>query len=130
MAQRHALGVQLADGGSDQIKVEFDWTAIAVLVLAISGEHEVADFRQSAVQLAGSLADVRHLKLAGAAHLPNVRYCRISRNGQSPRLVGRHGFPRRELAVVRVARAGDAQFGCRTTVEPGEHSIQPDSDAR
>lgn len=71
--QRRAFDLQLAaDDAPGRRKVEFDLSAISAPVLAISGEHDLPDFREIAASLPDRLADARHLELRGAAHLPNL----------------------------------------------------------
>ncbi|MFI6996755.1 alpha/beta fold hydrolase [Nocardia sp. NPDC050175] len=71
--QRRAFELQLAAADAPgRRKAEFDLSAITAPVLAISGEHDLPDFRQIAARLPHQLADARHRELAGAAHLPNL----------------------------------------------------------
>ncbi|WP_433663976.1 alpha/beta fold hydrolase [Nocardia sp. CA-128927] len=71
--QRRAFELQLAaPDAPGRIKAAFDLSAITAPVLAISGEHDLPDFRQFAARLPDLLADARHLELADAAHLPNL----------------------------------------------------------
>ncbi|MFE2966431.1 alpha/beta fold hydrolase [Streptomyces sp. NPDC059340] len=71
--QRHAFEVQLAaPEGAGRNKVEIDLSAIKAPCLALSGGHDLADFRQIAAQLPSLLADTRHLELPWAGHLPSL----------------------------------------------------------
>jgi pimeloyl-ACP methyl ester carboxylesterase len=70
---RHALDVQLAAAAEvEPVEVEFDPAAVRAPCLALSGGHDLADFRQIAAQLAGLLADARHVELPWAGHLPSM----------------------------------------------------------
>ncbi|MEX1657830.1 alpha/beta hydrolase [Streptomyces pseudovenezuelae] len=71
--QRHAFEVQLAaPEGAGRKEVEIDLSAIKAPCLALSGGHDVTDFRQIAAQLPGLLADTQHLELPWAGHLPSL----------------------------------------------------------
>ncbi|MFD6160553.1 alpha/beta fold hydrolase [Nocardia sp. NPDC060256] len=71
--QRRAFELQLAAADAQgRNNVAFDLSAISAPVLAISGEHDLPDFRQIAARLPRLLADARHLEPAGAGHLPNL----------------------------------------------------------
>ncbi|MFI9327040.1 alpha/beta fold hydrolase [Kitasatospora sp. NPDC052868] len=71
--QRHAFDVQLAaPEGAGRIAVETDLSAIKAPCLAVSGGHDLADFRQIAARLPDLLADARHLELPWAGHLPGL----------------------------------------------------------
>jgi 3-oxoadipate enol-lactonase len=71
--QRHAFDVQLAAVEEfAQVGVEFDLGAITAPSLLVAGGHDLPDFRQIAVELAGRLADARHLELSWAGHLPSM----------------------------------------------------------
>ncbi|MFE2428967.1 alpha/beta fold hydrolase [Streptomyces sp. NPDC059373] len=71
--QRHAFEVQLAaDKEFAPIRVEVELSAIHVPCLAVSGGHDVADFRRIAAQLPELLADARHVELPWAGHLPGL----------------------------------------------------------
>ncbi|MEV5968832.1 alpha/beta hydrolase [Streptomyces sp. NPDC051921] len=59
-----------------------DLAAIDVPVLALTGAHDVPDFRAVATRLAGLLPDVRHLELDWAGHLPA-----LERPAETTRLV-------------------------------------------
>ncbi|WP_418958693.1 alpha/beta fold hydrolase [Streptomyces tritici] len=74
LMQRRAFDVQLpvpdelgpVDAGVDAAGL----ARIAVPVLAVSGAHDVTDFREIAARLAGALPAARHLELDWAGHLP------------------------------------------------------------
>lgn len=71
--QRHAFEVQLAaPEGAGRNEVEIGLSAIKAPALAVSGGHDLADFRQIAAQLPDLLADAQHLELPWAAHLPSL----------------------------------------------------------
>ncbi|WP_055530566.1 alpha/beta fold hydrolase [Streptomyces graminilatus] len=71
--QRHAFEVQLAaPEGAGRNKVESDLSAIEAPCLAISGGHDLADFREIAARLPGLLDGARHLELPWAGHLPSM----------------------------------------------------------
>ncbi|MEZ0069319.1 3-oxoadipate enol-lactonase [Streptacidiphilus sp. MAP12-20] len=71
--QRHAFEVQLAaPEGAGRNEVEIDLSAIKAPCLALSGGHDLADFRQIAAQLPSLLADTRHIELPWAGHLPSL----------------------------------------------------------
>jgi pimeloyl-ACP methyl ester carboxylesterase len=71
--QRHAFEVQLAaPEGAGRNEVEVDLSAIKAPCLALSGGHDLADFRQIAARLPAQLADTRHLELPWAGHLPSL----------------------------------------------------------
>ncbi|MFI8827498.1 alpha/beta fold hydrolase [Streptomyces sp. NPDC053431] len=72
--QARAFELQLAapeEFAPGQVDVtDADLAAIEVPVLAVTGAHDVPDFRAIATRLAGLLPDVRHLELDWAGHLP------------------------------------------------------------
>jgi pimeloyl-ACP methyl ester carboxylesterase len=71
--QRHAFDVQpAAVEDFPQLATEVDLSAITAPCLAVSGGHDLPDFRQIAVGLPARLADARHEELAWAGHLPNM----------------------------------------------------------
>jgi len=74
LMQRHAFDVQLA--ATEEFPApdldEIDLGKIAVPCLAVSGAHDLADFRQIAARLPELLPDARHLELPWAGHLPNL----------------------------------------------------------
>ncbi|PNE39464.1 MULTISPECIES: alpha/beta fold hydrolase [Streptomyces] len=72
--QRHAFEVQLAapEGAGRRHETEIDLSAIKAPCLAVSGAHDLADFRQIAAQLPGLLTNAWHLELPWAAHLPSL----------------------------------------------------------
>jgi len=71
--QRHAFDVQLAATAEyPQLRVETDPSAISAPTLIVSGAHDVSDFRQIARDLAGTLADARHVELDRSGHLPSL----------------------------------------------------------
>jgi pimeloyl-ACP methyl ester carboxylesterase len=71
--QRRAYEVQLAAADEfEPIGAEFDLAAIQAPCLALSGRHDLADFRQIAAHLPDLLADVHHVELPWAGHLPSL----------------------------------------------------------
>ena len=71
--QQRAYEVQLAAPEEFGRRVaEFDLTAIKAPCLAVSGRHDLADFREIAAGLPDLLADARHVELPWAAHLPSL----------------------------------------------------------
>lgn len=71
--QRHAFEVQLAATEEfAPIRAEIDLSAVTAPTLLISGDHDLADFRDIAAVLSGRLADARHIELAWAGHLPSL----------------------------------------------------------
>jgi pimeloyl-ACP methyl ester carboxylesterase len=71
--QRNAFEVQLAAVEEfAPIRRETDLAAITAPSLVISGAHDLADFRQIAVQLTEQLAGARHIELDWAGHLPSL----------------------------------------------------------
>lgn len=71
--QRRAFEIQLAaPEGAGRNEVEVDLSAIKAPCLALSGAHDLADFRQIAARLPGLLADARHLELPWAGHFPSL----------------------------------------------------------
>lgn len=70
--QRHAYEVQLAAEEFGQLRPPYDLAAVRAPSLAVSGAHDLADFRQIAARLPGLLADASHLELPWAGHLPSM----------------------------------------------------------
>ncbi|MFJ3640846.1 alpha/beta fold hydrolase [Streptomyces sp. NPDC090108] len=71
--QRHAFEVQLAaPEGAGRSEAGIDLSAIKAPCLALSGGHDMVDFRQIGAQLPGLLADTRYLELPWAGHLPSL----------------------------------------------------------
>ncbi|MDG4861186.1 alpha/beta hydrolase [Streptomyces sp. T-3] len=66
--QRHAFEVQLAADEFEPVEAEFDLAAIKAPCLALSGGHDLVDFRQ----IAARLPDARHVELPWAGHLPSL----------------------------------------------------------
>lgn len=69
--QRHAFELQLTAeiGPTD---VEIDLARIKAPCLALSGAHDLPDFRQVAASLPGLIPDARHIELPWAGHLPSM----------------------------------------------------------
>ncbi|WP_410538101.1 alpha/beta fold hydrolase [Streptomyces sp. KL2] len=75
--QRHAFEVQTAAeeerGEIGELpEPALDLSAITAPVLAVSGAHDLADFRTIAARLARLLPRARHLELPWAGHLPSL----------------------------------------------------------
>ncbi|MFH8385170.1 alpha/beta fold hydrolase [Kitasatospora sp. NPDC018058] len=69
--QRHNFEVQLtAQVGPE--KEDVDLTRITAPTLALSGAHDLPDFRQIAASLQTLLSNARHLELPWAGHLPSL----------------------------------------------------------
>jgi pimeloyl-ACP methyl ester carboxylesterase len=64
--QRQAFELQLASPDVSPSPVESDLSAITARCLAVSGAHDVSDFRE----IAASFPD--HVELPWAGHLPNL----------------------------------------------------------
>jgi pimeloyl-ACP methyl ester carboxylesterase len=56
----------------EQIEVEWDPAAITARALLVSGAHDLPDFREIAVHLAGVLPGARQVELDWAGHLPSL----------------------------------------------------------
>jgi 3-oxoadipate enol-lactonase len=70
--QGRAYELQLAAEEFECVMPEVDLAAITAPTLLVSGRYDLADFREIAAQLAGRLADARHLELSWAGHLPSL----------------------------------------------------------
>ncbi|WP_433794353.1 alpha/beta fold hydrolase [Actinoplanes sp. CA-252034] len=72
--QRHAFDVQLAaeDVAYEPVRTEPDLSAITAPTLLVTGAHDLPDFREIAVHLAGVLPKARHVELDWAGHLPSL----------------------------------------------------------
>ena len=70
--QRHAFDVQLAAAEFPPLRTDPDPAVITARTLLISGAHDVVDFREIAVELAGLIPGARHLELEWAGHLPGL----------------------------------------------------------
>lgn len=71
--QRRAFEVQLAaPAGASTIEVPYDVAAVTAPTLVVSGAHDLPDFREIAVTLAGRIAGARHVELSWAGHLPSL----------------------------------------------------------
>ncbi|MEN3609521.1 alpha/beta hydrolase [Plantactinospora sp. ZYX-F-223] len=72
--QRHAFEVQLA-AAEDVPRLDLgepDLGQITAPCLAVSGRHDLPDFRQIAARLPELLPEARHLELPWAGHLPSL----------------------------------------------------------
>jgi 3-oxoadipate enol-lactonase len=71
--QRHAFDVQLAATEEfPEIEVKIDLSAVRGPCLALSGAHDLPDFRQIAASLPGLFPGTRHTELPWAGHLPSL----------------------------------------------------------
>lgn len=71
--QSRAFEVQLAAVEEfEPVEADTDLSAVTAPSLLISGRHDLADFRQIAVQLSAQLANARHLEFVWAGHLPSM----------------------------------------------------------
>jgi 3-oxoadipate enol-lactonase len=71
--QRHVFAVQLsASEEFPQVTAEVDLSRITAPCLAVSGGHDLPDFRQIAGGLPERLADARHHEIPWAGHLPSL----------------------------------------------------------
>ncbi|QMU76341.1 alpha/beta fold hydrolase [Streptacidiphilus sp. PB12-B1b] len=71
--QRRAFDVQLAAAARfEPIEAAYDPAAVRAPCLALSGAHDLPDFRQIAARLPTLLADARHVELPWAGHLPSL----------------------------------------------------------
>lgn len=70
--QRHAYEVQLAAGDAERLRPPYGLSAVRAPVLAVSGGHDLEDFRQIAARLAALLPAAEHLELPWAGHLPSM----------------------------------------------------------
>jgi pimeloyl-ACP methyl ester carboxylesterase len=71
--QRHAFELQIAVAEEfEPIEAEIDLAAIQAPCLAVSGAHDLADFRQIAARLPDLLANAEHVELPWAGHLPSL----------------------------------------------------------
>jgi len=71
--QRHAFEVQSA--GPDDVfqdPAEISLAALTMPALVVSGAHDLVDFREIAVRLAGQLPSARLVELDWAGHLPSL----------------------------------------------------------
>jgi 3-oxoadipate enol-lactonase len=72
MMRRRSLDVQLAATDVEPVKADFDLSAVQARTLAVSGAHDLPDFREIAAGLPGVLPSARHVELDWAGHLPNL----------------------------------------------------------
>jgi 3-oxoadipate enol-lactonase len=70
--QQRAYALQLAAAEFSPPEAEFDLAAIQAPCLAVSGGHDLPDFRQIAARLPDLLPDARHQELPWAGHLPSM----------------------------------------------------------
>ena len=72
--QRHAFDVQIAaeDVPYEPVRTDPDLTRITASTLLVTGAHDLPDFREIAVHLAGVLPRARHVELDWAGHLPSL----------------------------------------------------------
>ena len=83
--QRRAFDLQLA--APEEVEMppaEVDLSGVRAPCLALSGAHDLPDFREIAASLPGLFPDARHVELPWAGHLPS-----LERPGEvTPLLVG------------------------------------------
>ncbi|RMI38911.1 alpha/beta fold hydrolase [Streptomyces triticirhizae] len=72
LMQRHALDVRLAAEEFPRPPADHRLTGIKARALAVSGRHDLPDFRATAVELARLLPRSRHEELPWAGHLPSL----------------------------------------------------------
>lgn len=70
--QRHAYEVQLAAPDIEEVETPYEVAAIRARTLLVTGAHDLPEFRQVALGLAGALPAVRHVELGWAGHLPGL----------------------------------------------------------
>lgn len=71
--QRHAFEVQVSAAEEfEPTEAEFDLVAIQAPCLAVSGAHDLADFRQIAARLPDLVPNAEHVELPWAGHLPSL----------------------------------------------------------
>ncbi|MBY8877087.1 alpha/beta fold hydrolase [Actinacidiphila acidipaludis] len=70
--QRRAYELQLAAAEVPSLEVDFDIAAAKAPCLAVSGAHDLPDFRRIAARLPDLLPDARHVELPWAGHLPSM----------------------------------------------------------
>lgn len=70
--QRHAFEVQSAAEDIGPPEMEVDLTAVRSPILAVSGAHDLPDFRAIAARLPHLLPDARHVELPWAGRLPSL----------------------------------------------------------
>lgn len=71
--QRRAFDLQLAAAGEFELPpAEVDLSAVRAPCLALSGAHDLPDFREIAASLPGLFPAARHVELPWAGHLPSL----------------------------------------------------------
>jgi len=70
--QRHAYEVQLTAGDVEEVETPYETTAVRARTLLVTGAHDLPEFRQVALALAGTLPAARHVELDWAGHLPGL----------------------------------------------------------
>jgi len=71
--QQRAFDLQLAATGDFELPpAEVDLSAVRAPCLALSGAHDLPDFREIAASLPGLFPDARHVELPWAGHLPSL----------------------------------------------------------
>lgn len=71
--QRHAFDLQLAVAEEPEpVEVAIELSAVRARCLAVSGAHDLPDFRQIAARLPELLPAARHRELPWAGHLPSL----------------------------------------------------------
>lgn len=72
LMQRHTLDVRLAAEEFPRPAADHRLTGIKARALAVSGGHDLPDFRETAAELARLLPQARHEELDWAGHLPSL----------------------------------------------------------
>ncbi|WP_433889088.1 alpha/beta fold hydrolase [Streptomyces sp. CA-111067] len=70
--QRLAYELQLPAEEFEPVRAEVDLGRVEARCLAVSGRHDMRDFREVAAELPGLLPDARHVELPWAGHLPSM----------------------------------------------------------
>jgi pimeloyl-ACP methyl ester carboxylesterase len=71
--QQRAFDLQLAATGDFELPpAEVDLSAVRAPCLALSGAHDLPDFREIAASLPALFPDARHVELPWAGHLPSL----------------------------------------------------------
>jgi pimeloyl-ACP methyl ester carboxylesterase len=70
--QRRAYELQVPAEEFEPVRAEVDLGRAEARCLAVSGRHDMSDFREVAAELPGLLPDARHVELPWAGHLPSM----------------------------------------------------------
>ena len=66
------MGMRTMHPSRPQLEAKVDLAAIQAPCLAVSGAHDLVDFRQIADRLPDLLANAKHVELSWAGHLPSL----------------------------------------------------------